>query len=671
MSNIKKYGSSVNKNNAGSSWKWMIVFSYGLANILIIPVITSSSLIFKDKFKELNFTALEASLILNLNSALGMLMGLFNGALLNMFGFRTIAFVGGVIFSSGIISTAFAETFKHFLITYSIIASIGMGLCSSSFSLALNTYFKEDRNKAFGIGATITGIGPVLLPHLVTLLLNFYGTKGCVLVIGGLTLNIIVASMLLRPLKKTGQSEITNSTNAHSKSFSTENGSLHKPTPSISFSGISYETNSLKTLSDDEEEYLETCPIYHDVDTQSIYGFDIILHPLTKSEEILWKDLDYKFIPKSAHSSLPHSQSDHQIMRRRSGSVDYSRNGQVDLQLLEHPSTTKRWFESGSVASVNLGSSMKIFHEDEKTMTNFRRSHSRLRIFDDKSFLGRRASLLKNSLLQRRNTVAVIPEDDLPKIEEEPKPFEQNPPPPLIHIKKKSTCCEPLTRGWNKFIKVFDLGLLTDKIYLNIMIGIAIAIFAEINFSLLTPFILNEFNYTTEEIAIFMSTLATVDIFCRFASPFIGDFLKQPTRIMYMYALLMLIIMRTCLMFTTSHNEILWIACGMGIAKGVRQVYMSCIIPSYIPLDRLAAASGIQMVANGLILISMGSSIGFFRDLFGNYTICIIFINFVTFTTLTLWTFELIYMKRKNARVAKEIEENQIPELCKFNIEVN
>lgn len=48
--------------------------------------------------------------------------------------------------------------------------------------------------------------------------------------------------------------------------------------------------NSIDTLSDDENEYLETCPIYHDVDSQSIYGFDVIQHPLRKSEEILWKD---------------------------------------------------------------------------------------------------------------------------------------------------------------------------------------------------------------------------------------------------------------------------------------------------------------------------------------------------------------------------------------------
>ena len=142
------------------------------------------------------------------------------------------------------------------------------------------------------------------------------------------------------------------------------------------------------------------------------------------------------------------------------------------------------------------------------------------------------------------------------------------------------------------------------------MIGIAIAVFAEINFSLLTPFILDEFNYTTEQIAIFMSTLAIVDIVCRFASPFIGDYLKQPPRIMYMYALFMLIITRTSLLFARTYQEILYVAMGLGLAKGVRSVYMCLVVPSYIPLDRLAAASGIQMVANGIIILSMGSFVG-------------------------------------------------------------
>lgn len=197
-----------------------------------------------------------------------------------------------------------------------------------------------------------------------------------------------------------------------------------------------------------------------------------------------------------------------------------------------------------------------------------------------------------------------ISEHDLPKKLEDVQSINSH------QSNQKFLCCQGLRNGCARFVRVFDLGLLNDKIYLNMMVGIAIAVFAEINFSLLTPFILNEFNYSTDQIATFMSTLAVVDIFCRFASPFIGDYFKQPPRIMYMYALLMLIITRTSLLFVKSFHGILYVAMGLGLAKGVRSVYMSLVVPSYIPLERLAAASGIQMVTNGIIILSMGSFVG-------------------------------------------------------------
>lgn len=106
-------------------------------------------------------------------------------------------------------------------------SAIGMGLCSSSFSLAMNSFFNEKRNKAFGIGATITGLGPIFFPQLVTILLNYYGAQGCVLIIGGISMNIIAAALLLQPVKwhlKPHQDDA---------SFS-EKDSLYKPQPSIS-----------------------------------------------------------------------------------------------------------------------------------------------------------------------------------------------------------------------------------------------------------------------------------------------------------------------------------------------------------------------------------------------------------------------------------------------------
>lgn len=110
--------------------------------------------------------------------------------------------------------------------------------------------------------------------------------------------------------------------------------------------------------------------------------------------------MDYKFKPRP----IVRSQSEHHI-RHRADSIGASSNEDEVFQTEEPQASNKRWFESGSIASVNLGSSMGIFHEEEKAF-NIRKSQSRMRIFDDKSFLGRRASLLKMNLLQRRATVA-------------------------------------------------------------------------------------------------------------------------------------------------------------------------------------------------------------------------------------------------------------------------
>lgn len=93
----------------------------------------------------------------------------------------------------------------------------------------------------------------------------------------------------------------------------------------------------------------------------------------------------------------------------------------------------------------------------------------------------------------------------------------------------------------------------------------------------------------------------------------------------------------------------------LGIARGVRTVYMNVIIPDHVPLERLAAASGLQMVANGIFLLSFGSILGVMRDISGSYASCIVFINVVTAITLIMWSVEMLYthiktIKSKNAK---------------------
>lgn len=92
---------------------------------------------------------------------------------------------------------------------------------------------------------------------------------------------------------------------------------------------------------------------------------------------------------------------------------------------------------------------------------------------------------------------------------------------------------------------LYDLDLLRDPIYINIMLGMSIAIFAEINFSMLTPFILADRGMTTAKIANVMSVIAIVDLIGRGGAPYLGEWLRQPPRLMYMLSLFLLIISRT------------------------------------------------------------------------------------------------------------------------------
>lgn len=52
------------------------------------------------------------------------------------------------------------------------------------------------------------------------------------------------------------------------------------------------------------------------------------------------------------------------------------------------------------------------------------------------------------------------------------------------------------------------------------------------------------------------------------------------------------------------------VAVALGVAKGVRTVYMSLVIPSAVPLERLASAAGLQMVVNGIFILIGGPVLG-------------------------------------------------------------
>ena len=81
------------------------------------------------------------------------------------------------------------------------ILGLGVGPLMASSSFAMNLYFKKRRSKATGYAMTGMGMGPILMPFLMTYLLKYQGVKGAGIIQASLSLHSFVGGLLLQPVK--------------------------------------------------------------------------------------------------------------------------------------------------------------------------------------------------------------------------------------------------------------------------------------------------------------------------------------------------------------------------------------------------------------------------------------------------------------------------------------
>lgn len=80
-------------------------------------------------------------------------------------------------------------------------AGLGLGFINPSSFIAVNSYFSTKRSRAVGFALAGTGVGQMFMPIVVRYLLDDYGFKGAILIMGALALNGIVGASLFQPVE--------------------------------------------------------------------------------------------------------------------------------------------------------------------------------------------------------------------------------------------------------------------------------------------------------------------------------------------------------------------------------------------------------------------------------------------------------------------------------------
>ncbi|XP_036140026.1 monocarboxylate transporter 9 isoform X2 [Monomorium pharaonis] len=480
-------------------WGWVIVVASAVNGVSTIPIIQGFGLIFKDSFAALNLTATDTSIIINVNLAFGMILGLFNGPLLKIFGYRKVAIAASIMFAVGVILTAFANSFTLIIICYGVLTSIGMSMGMSGFSLATNSYFtKKKRGRAVGLALTITGLGPIFMPQITSFLLSAYGVQGTVLILGAYSFHALIGAMLLQPVKWHMKDAPICLETVKPKNPKTSTDNNNKDTWNYYEEDETDMHSSMLTLNNYQRKRRTTISsIDHDVEVGSIYGFDTPLPRQISTDGTTAYDSNY-----GTEMSVINGTSKTNSYNNRRGPI--------------YP-----WWNSlKSIDSIHLGSSFKIFEEPApltKKLTFVDNGVSRTN--------GVSQNIIEKDLLLQKETDNCTTEENNNDCD-----------------KNKSAVCRILQR----VADLYDFDLLRDPIYVNIMLGMSIAIFAEVNFSMLTPFILADMGLTTAMIANIMSIVAIIDLISRGAAPYLGECLNLQPRMMYMLSLFLLIISRTC-----------------------------------------------------------------------------------------------------------------------------
>nr|KAG5699260.1 hypothetical protein BaRGS_000462 [Batillaria attramentaria] len=101
-----------------------------------------------------------------------------------------VVFAGGLLIGTGFVSSAFVPSFQWLYFTYSSLTGLGAALAYAPSVVMVGHHFTKRRALANGISVSGSAVGSFVLPNLMRHLLNSYGLKGALAIIGAMMFHV-------------------------------------------------------------------------------------------------------------------------------------------------------------------------------------------------------------------------------------------------------------------------------------------------------------------------------------------------------------------------------------------------------------------------------------------------------------------------------------------------
>lgn len=542
---------------------WIVLFGATLVNLLVPGTVKSFGVLFVEFLEVFNASPISAAWIPALCYFLYSSLGPLSSILSLKYSYRTVTIIGGTSAALGMILSYFAESVTYLYFSYGILVGIGAGLSFPPTVYIVTSYFVKLRGVANGICISGSAIGSIILPPLLRVLLECYGHRGAVLLMGGITLNVWVAALLYQPVSQhmlKVSKNATTSDEIREEEEEEEDEAIIEIKPKFM---ISVEDNSSSMYHlHEKESFLDNTPEVHN-----------------------------GFIRSASSAAVPNYRS-YGGGRERKITTHGTRN-EVKFGSSGHQSDS---FPLHAVPEANRA--MAIYSQSRfpiskrsKQRTVPRRSPSTSSFqYVSTPFHGSTLTLQPETFA---STFSLKAASCVQKQEEQELVTKQN--------------------------TFFDISILTDPLYLVILISNSTSAISNTNFIILLPSYAQTLGFNKTQGALLLSIVSALDLVGRIGGSALSDLDLIPKK-WYFISGLFLSGLALSVLPQAETFTLLGIFCGLfGLSSGVYVGVTAVIMADLLGTERLQSSYGISLFVNGLLQLAGPPIIGLWYQSISTY----------------------------------------------------
>lgn len=181
-----------------TGWSWVVAFAAFFNSLVLSGILRSSGILFVVFIDVFGLTRQETSWPITICISVLNFIAPMSVLLESGIGVRPLVMIGAAVGAIGL-STCFLASSLNIITILLGVFGIGYGLVSAVTPIAINNYFLNRIITANSIANSGACIGSIIFPIMFEYLMDIYELSSCLLLTGGIVLNVAIAGALMHP----------------------------------------------------------------------------------------------------------------------------------------------------------------------------------------------------------------------------------------------------------------------------------------------------------------------------------------------------------------------------------------------------------------------------------------------------------------------------------------